>query len=315
MPPNACTAATLATGASSGMNTSHGIPVLAGRIGQRLAVVAGAPGDDARGVSEPRDLVHRAAELERARPLQALGLEHDLAAAAAQTGCARSAAACGGRCGRRPSAPRSASPAAIRRATASALAFGAPAGHRARCGGVRRRLAHDQPNVRLLADDSYISCVQACGCMQCRTTVSGPSAAGGGVVANAEVTQRAPRELLADRAYSELRDRIVTLRIAPGAPIDEDALGRELEIGRTPVREAIKRLALENLVTVFPASRHVRLGDQHHRPRRHLRRPHPARGPRRLPCRPADHADPAGGARAAARPSSPTARAATTSTR
>jgi DNA-binding GntR family transcriptional regulator len=59
-------------------------------------------------------------------------------------------------------------------------------------------------------------------------------------------------ELLADRAYSELRDRIVTLAIAPGAPINEDALGRELEMGRTPVREAIKRLALENLVTVFP---------------------------------------------------------------
>jgi DNA-binding GntR family transcriptional regulator len=60
------------------------------------------------------------------------------------------------------------------------------------------------------------------------------------------------RELLADRAYVELRDRIVTLRIPPGAPIDEDLLGRELEMGRTPVREAIKRLALENLVTVFP---------------------------------------------------------------
>jgi DNA-binding GntR family transcriptional regulator len=63
---------------------------------------------------------------------------------------------------------------------------------------------------------------------------------------------RAPRELLADRAYNDLRDRIVTLRIAPGAPIDEDALGAELGIGRTPVREAIKRLALENLVTIFP---------------------------------------------------------------
>jgi DNA-binding GntR family transcriptional regulator len=62
----------------------------------------------------------------------------------------------------------------------------------------------------------------------------------------------APRGLLADRAYAELRDRIVTLRIAPGEPIDEDLLGRELEMGRTPVREAIKRLALENLVTVFP---------------------------------------------------------------
>jgi DNA-binding GntR family transcriptional regulator len=63
---------------------------------------------------------------------------------------------------------------------------------------------------------------------------------------------RPPRELLAVRAYAELRDRIVTLRIAPGAPIDEDLLGSELGIGRTPVREAIKRLALENLVTVFP---------------------------------------------------------------
>jgi DNA-binding GntR family transcriptional regulator len=62
----------------------------------------------------------------------------------------------------------------------------------------------------------------------------------------------APRELLADRAYAELRDRIVTLRILPGAPIDEDLLGEELGMGRTPVREAIKRLALENLVTVFP---------------------------------------------------------------
>jgi DNA-binding GntR family transcriptional regulator len=63
---------------------------------------------------------------------------------------------------------------------------------------------------------------------------------------------RPPRELLADRAYIQLRDRIVTLRIAPGAPIDEDRLGEELQMGRTPVREAIRRLALENLVTVYP---------------------------------------------------------------
>jgi DNA-binding GntR family transcriptional regulator len=61
-----------------------------------------------------------------------------------------------------------------------------------------------------------------------------------------------PGGLLADRAYVQLRDRIVTLAIAPGGPINEDALGRELHMGRTPVREAIKRLALERLVTVFP---------------------------------------------------------------
>ena len=59
-------------------------------------------------------------------------------------------------------------------------------------------------------------------------------------------------ELLADRAYVELRDQIVTLAIPPGAPINEESLGRELRLGRTPLREAIKRLALENLVTVFP---------------------------------------------------------------
>jgi DNA-binding GntR family transcriptional regulator len=58
--------------------------------------------------------------------------------------------------------------------------------------------------------------------------------------------------LLADRAYVELRDQIVTLAIPPGAPINEDSLGRELRLGRTPLREAIKRLALENLVAVYP---------------------------------------------------------------
>jgi DNA-binding GntR family transcriptional regulator len=61
-----------------------------------------------------------------------------------------------------------------------------------------------------------------------------------------------PSALLADRAYAALRDRIVTLAIEPGAPIDEDSLGQELGMGRTPVREAIKRLALENLVAVYP---------------------------------------------------------------
>jgi DNA-binding GntR family transcriptional regulator len=92
------------------------------------------------------------------------------------------------------------------------------------------------PNVRLLADDSYISRVRE------------PR----GRLVTTESSRRPQRGLLADRAYGELRDRIVTLEIPPGAPIDEDLLGAELGIGRTPVREAIKRLALENLVNVFP---------------------------------------------------------------
>jgi len=58
--------------------------------------------------------------------------------------------------------------------------------------------------------------------------------------------------LLSDRAYAALRDRLVTLEIPPGAPIDEDALTHELGVGRTPVREAVRRLALEGLVIVYP---------------------------------------------------------------
>ena len=61
-----------------------------------------------------------------------------------------------------------------------------------------------------------------------------------------------PPQLLSDRAYEVLRDRIVTLQIPPGAPINEDALGVEFGMGRTPLRDAVKRLAHENLVAVFP---------------------------------------------------------------
>jgi DNA-binding GntR family transcriptional regulator len=60
--------------------------------------------------------------------------------------------------------------------------------------------------------------------------------------------------LIADRAYVQLRDRIVTLALGPGSALREDALMRELQIGRTPLREAVKRLALEGLVEVRPRS-------------------------------------------------------------
>ena len=67
-----------------------------------------------------------------------------------------------------------------------------------------------------------------------------------------EVGSRRP--LLSDRAYDAIRDKIVTLEIAPGAPIEEEQLAAELGVGRTPVREAIKRLAYRKLVVVYPRS-------------------------------------------------------------
>ena len=66
-------------------------------------------------------------------------------------------------------------------------------------------------------------------------------------------TSAAATGLLSDRAYVALRDRLISLVIPPGAPIDEDALTRELRVGRTPVREAVRRLAvIEGLVVVYP---------------------------------------------------------------
>ena len=57
---------------------------------------------------------------------------------------------------------------------------------------------------------------------------------------------------LADKAYHEIRGLIVSLELAPGAVIDERELVERLGIGRTPVREALRRLALERLVEVYP---------------------------------------------------------------
>jgi DNA-binding GntR family transcriptional regulator len=57
---------------------------------------------------------------------------------------------------------------------------------------------------------------------------------------------------LADKAYHEIRRRIVSLELAPGAVIEERQLVERLGIGRTPVREALRRLARERLVEVYP---------------------------------------------------------------
>lgn len=63
---------------------------------------------------------------------------------------------------------------------------------------------------------------------------------------------RASGDLLADRAYAGVRDRILSLELAPGSVIDEEILMTALGVGRTPIREAIKRLAFEDLVVIYP---------------------------------------------------------------
>ncbi len=57
---------------------------------------------------------------------------------------------------------------------------------------------------------------------------------------------------MAELAYERLRDDIVSLRIEPGQPLDDKVLSAELGVGLTPVRDAVKRLALERLVATYP---------------------------------------------------------------
>ncbi|WP_280152366.1 GntR family transcriptional regulator [Piscinibacter sp. XHJ-5] len=71
----------------------------------------------------------------------------------------------------------------------------------------------------------------------------------------AAAPQRPARALLADaplyeRVAERLRERILAHSLAPGSWIDEQALTAELGISRTPLREALKVLAAEGLVTM-----------------------------------------------------------------
>src|SRR5213082_251529 len=55
-----------------------------------------------------------------------------------------------------------------------------------------------------------------------------------------------------EEAYTRILDRIVSLEMPPGSVVNEARLRDELGIGRTPIREALQRLARENLVRSVP---------------------------------------------------------------
>ncbi len=56
----------------------------------------------------------------------------------------------------------------------------------------------------------------------------------------------------ADLAYREIRALIVTLELPPGSLLSEPELQERLGLGRTPIREALRTLAHERLVEVYP---------------------------------------------------------------
>lgn len=58
------------------------------------------------------------------------------------------------------------------------------------------------------------------------------------------------KESLRERAYHSIKEDIVTLKLKPGVFLDREALQKSLNIGITPMREALLQLQAENLVTL-----------------------------------------------------------------
>ncbi|WP_083266463.1 GntR family transcriptional regulator [Arthrobacter sp. U41] len=64
--------------------------------------------------------------------------------------------------------------------------------------------------------------------------------------------QRQDDESFADFAYRILCDELIVLDIKPGEPLNDEVISRRLGVGRTPIREAMKRLESDHLVVAYP---------------------------------------------------------------
>lgn len=69
---------------------------------------------------------------------------------------------------------------------------------------------------------------------------------------SAQPPETVPEETQAQQVYRALEEMIVTLVLAPGSRISENSISRQLGFGRTPVREAMQRLALEGTLRILP---------------------------------------------------------------
>jgi DNA-binding GntR family transcriptional regulator len=63
---------------------------------------------------------------------------------------------------------------------------------------------------------------------------------------------RYPNETMRDYALRILRDNIISLNLEPGSILSEKALGSELGMSRTPIREALQELSKSRIVEILP---------------------------------------------------------------
>lgn len=79
-----------------------------------------------------------------------------------------------------------------------------------------------------------------------------PKRAGAATAPLADAADGDATGTLVERIYAWLEGKIVTLQLPPGALLSELVIAREFGVSRTPVGEALQRLAREGLVTILP---------------------------------------------------------------
>ena len=72
------------------------------------------------------------------------------------------------------------------------------------------------------------------------------------ILAAANRRRRADRGSLGELAYQRIKELIISLELPPASVIDEAQLMSTLDLGRTPIREALQRLAWEHLIVIAP---------------------------------------------------------------
>ena len=73
-------------------------------------------------------------------------------------------------------------------------------------------------------------------------------------------TRSPSKETLTEQAYRKIEEAILNANLAPGTWVTEPIMMKRLGIGRTPIREAVQRLALKGFVEVLPG-RGIRVAD------------------------------------------------------
>lgn len=68
----------------------------------------------------------------------------------------------------------------------------------------------------------------------------------------ASTKRRSGSQSLSDIAFQQIKEKIISLDLPPAMLLDEAQLAKELGVGLTPIRQALRKLEMQNLVVILP---------------------------------------------------------------